>query len=59
MLLVLFIKMFDKSIFMLMATLFMTNTIYGLASPFLPTRLEEAGVNPAWTGLIFAMYAIA
>ena len=42
-----------------MTMLFMTNTIYGLASPFLPTLLDEFGVDATWTGLIFAMYAVA
>lgn len=51
--------MYDKSIFLIMAMLFTTNTIYGLASPFLPTLLDEAGVDATWTGLIFAVYAVA
>jgi hypothetical protein len=51
--------MYDKSIVMLMAMLFMTNTIYGLASPFLPILLVDAGVDSTWIGLIFAMYAVA
>ena len=51
--------MFDKSIFLILAMLGITNTIYGLASPFLPTLLNEAGIEETWTGLIFSMYAVA
>ena len=51
--------MFDKSIYLILAMLGMTNTIYGLASPFLPTLLDDAGIDETWTGLIFTVYAIA
>ena len=40
-------------------TIFLSNSIYGLASPFLPVVLDEVGVSETWTGLIFASYAIA
>ena len=43
----------------LMIILFLTNTIYGLASPFLPTVLQEKGISSTWTGVIFASYAIS
>ena len=39
--------------------LFLSNSIYGLASPFLPTLLDELGVASTWTGVIFAIYAVA
>ena len=51
--------MFDKSLLAILLTIFLSNTIYGLASPFLPVVLEEVGVSTTWTGLIFASYAIA
>jgi len=43
----------------LLAVIFMSNTIYGLASPFLPQFLDERHISSTWTGLIFAAYAIA
>ena len=51
--------MFDKSLLAILLTIFLSNTIYGLASPFLPVVLEDVGVSTTWTGLIFASYAIA
>ena len=51
--------MWDKSLALILLNSFFTNTIYGLASPFLPALLEEAGVDSVMTGLIFASYAIA
>ena len=51
--------MVDKSFFLLLITVFMTNAIYGLASPFLPTVLEEKDISSIWTGIIFASYAVA
>ena len=43
----------------LMCLLFLVNTIYGLASPFLPQVLEEKGVTSTWTGIIFASWAFS
>ena len=51
--------MIDKSLVAISLTIFLSNTIYGLASPFLPVLLESVGVSSTWTGLIFASYAIA
>ena len=51
--------MSDKSFIIIIAVLFLSNTIYGLASPFLPVLLESRGIKETWTGLIFASYAIA
>ena len=44
---------------MILLVLFVSNTIYGLASPFLPNELEEKGIAPVWTGIIFSSYAVA
>ena len=51
--------MFDRSIGLLLLAIFVSNTIYGLASPFLPTVLEEKEIAPTWTGIIFAAFAVA
>ena len=51
--------MMDKSKAMILLLLFASNTIYGLASPFLPTFFEDRGISSTWTGMIFAAYAIA
>ena len=51
--------MFDRSIALLLLAIFVSNTIYGLASPFLPTVLEEKQIAPTWTGIIFAAFAVA
>ena len=51
--------MCDSQLLIVLLTIFFSNTIYGLAAPFLPTVMEERGVDTTWTGLIFAMYAIA
>ena len=50
---------FDKSISLLLTILFISNTIYGLASPFLPVELAAKGISSGMTGVIFAMYAVA
>ena len=50
---------FDKSINTILLTLMLSNVIYGLASPFLPNLLEQAGIASTWTGIIFAVYAVA
>ena len=49
----------DISIVIILTVLFLANSIYGLASPFLPKLLEERGIAESWTGVIFASYAIA
>ena len=51
--------MIDRSIVLILTVLLLSNTIYGLASPFLPRLLEERGISESWTGLIFATYAVA
>ena len=50
--------MVDSSILIILSVLFLSNTIYGLASPFLPQLLEDKGIEPIWTGLIFSSYSI-
>ena len=49
----------DCALVLLLSILFASNTIYGLASPFLPTFLEDKEIDSHWTGLIFSMYAVA
>jgi MFS family permease len=49
----------DISIVIILTVLFLSNTIYGLASPFLPKLLEDRGIEETWTGVIFAAYAVA
>ena len=51
--------MFDRAVGLLFLLLFISNTIYGLASPFLPTFFDDRGISSTWTGLIFSAYAIA
>ena len=51
--------MLDCNLCIILLTTFLSNTIYGLAAPFLPQLLEAKGIEPTWTGLIFAAYAIA
>jgi len=36
--------MIDKNIAIILITVFMSNTIYGLAAPFLPQLLEDKGI---------------
>ena len=50
--------MADLSLTAIVLIVFLANTLYGLASPFLPPLLEERGIASSWTGLIFASYAI-
>jgi len=51
--------MFDSSIVLVLVSQFFCATMYGLASPFLPTVFEEKDIATIWTGFIFAVYAIA
>ena len=51
--------MFDRTVGLLFLLLFISNTIYGLASPFLPTFYNDRGISSTWTGLIFSAFAIA
>ena len=51
--------MVDKAKLILCIIILFANTIYGLASPFLPTILNDLGIDEVWTGIIFATYAIA
>ena len=49
----------DRSLTLLLITIYFTNAIYGLASPFLPQVLEQKNIQSVWTGVIFSAYAIA
>ena len=48
-----------NSFIIIIAVLFLSNTIYGLAAPFLPTLFESRGIAESFIGLIFSAYAIA
>ena len=50
---------FDRSINTILLTLTLSNVIYGLAAPFLPNLIEEGGIESTWTGIIFAVFAVA
>jgi len=50
--------MLDKAISINLVVLFLDNTMFGLASPFLPKLLEDRGIKSLWTGMIFASNAI-
>ena len=52
-------KLLDKQIILLLLVLFLSNTIYGLGSPFLPQVFVEKGISHTWTGVIFSSYAVA
>ena len=49
----------DRHYVIILVTAFLINTMYGLAAPFLPALLEDAGVASSWTGLIFGIYPIS
>ena len=49
----------DKTISLLLTIIFIANTIYGLAAPFLPVELEAKGISTSMTGVIFAIHAVA
>ena len=49
----------DRHYLIILVTAFLINTMYGLAAPFLPALLEDAGVASSWTGLIFGIYPIS
>ena len=51
--------MLDFSQTLLLVVIFVTNLIYGLVSPFLPTVLEEKYISSVWSGVIFSAYAVA
>ena len=51
--------MLDRSIVLVLVSQFFSATMYGLASPFLPTVFEEKNISSVWTGVIFSVYAIA
>ena len=51
--------MFDFALLIVLVAPLGSNIIYGLASPFLPTVLEEKDINNVWTGIIFAAYAVS
>ena len=51
--------MIDGPIVLILLSLFFSNTIYGLASPFLPKIIEAKEIASVWTGVIFAIFAVA
>ena len=51
--------MFNTSIVLVLISQFFSATMYGLASPFLPTVFEEKDIPSVWTGVIFSIYAVA
>ena len=51
--------MFNTSIVLVLISQFFSATMYGLASPFLPTVFEEKDIPSIWTGVIFSIYAVA
>ena len=51
--------MLDRTVSCILVILFLSNSIYGLASAFLPTLASDLGIASSWTGLIFATYSIA
>ena len=51
--------MFNRSIVLVLISQFFSATMYGLASPFLPTVFEEKDIPSIWTGVIFSIYAVA
>ena len=51
--------MLDKNSAIILVTIFLSNTIYGLAAPFLPKLLEDKEIAQSWTGIIFASYAVS
>ena len=48
----------DRPSAVIIFTLFLSNSISGLAAPFLPIFLSKRGIEDTWIGLIFASYAI-
>ena len=51
--------MLDRNICIILLTVLLSNTIYGLAAPFLPQLLDDKGVPSSYTGVIFAVYSIS
>ena len=51
--------MLDRKLGIILITALISNTIYGLAAPFLPQLLEDKGIASSWTGVIFAVYSIS
>ena len=49
----------DSATIPLLLVIFISNTIYGIASPFLPKEFEEKNISSTMTGLIFSAYAVA
>ncbi len=49
----------DKYTGMILLMLFVSNTIYGLACPFMPKFFKDRGIESTWMGVIFAAYAAA
>ena len=43
----------------LLLVIFISNTIYGIASPFLPKEFEAKNISSTMTGVIFSSYAVA
>ena len=49
----------DATLTTLYAIILCTNSVYSLASLFLPTVFKEKQIIGGWVGLIFSMYSIA
>ena len=49
----------DATLSLLLTIIVCTNSVYALASLFLPKVFEEKDIPGLWVGLIFAMYSIA
>jgi len=51
--------MLDKNIALILVVLFLDNTSYGMAVPFLPILISKRGISSIWTGLVFSSFSIA
>jgi MFS family permease len=49
----------DATQLILYSIIVCTNSVYSLASLFLPTVFKEKDIPGFWTGLVFSMYSIA
>ena len=52
-------KMIDLVKQLLLAVLLIANTDYGMPAPFLPVWLQDRGVSPICTGVIFGIFSIS
>ena len=51
--------MLDHNLGIILVIALISNTIYGLAAPFLPKLLENKGIASSWNGVIFAVNSIS